>query len=289
MQRIMKKILLLVFSLWSGVKAVNEQVEVSANGGSYNSFLKQVGYCKQQSFETVSRSTSTTPSVFQSGKVLFGVGLSHAQFHRSIVSCGRCIEVLSVDRFYQFSPELTAWDYQQPNHGNFTVMVFDECTDPICESGFLDFDVYNEGQPVAYGNPTNLSWRFVPCPVGEEDKIEFLLCLGYDSCQVQNEEGRHVENLYLRANQDNWLTLYPRNFRTSITAVKVQGVALEDIQSWTWKSLDKTPLGDMEWLIEWTNEDGSQQSWILDWTEYFGQTSTPGYRGGLIIKTDQQN
>ena len=150
---IIKGILLLGISLWGGVSAVNEEVIVSTNGGSYNSFLKQVGYCKQQSFETVSRSTSFTSSVFHSGKVLFGVGLSHAQFHRSIVSCGRCIEVLSVDRFYQFNKELTAWDYQQPNHGNFTVMVFDECTDPICESGFLDFDVYNEGQPVAMAIP----------------------------------------------------------------------------------------------------------------------------------------
>jgi hypothetical protein len=279
-------------SIWTIIVATLASVaamEVSVNGGSYNSFLKQVGFCKQQSFDTTARSTSATPSVFQSGKVLLGVGLSHAQFQRSIVSCGRCIEVLSVDRFYQFNEELTGWDYQKSNHGNFTVMVFDECTDPICESGFLDFDVYNEGQPVAYGNPTDLTWQFVPCPVGEQDKIEFLICMGYNSCQVQNEEGRYVENLYLKAVQENWLTLYPRNFRVGITAVKVQGVDLEDIQSWTWKSKDNKPLGDAEWLIEWTNEDGSQQSWVLDWTNYFGQTSTPGYRGGIVVKTDQQN
>jgi hypothetical protein len=272
-----------------GMMATAQPIEISENGGSYNSFLGQVGYCKQQSFETMSRGTSGSANVFQSGKVLFGVGLSREQFQRSIVSCGKCIEVLSVDRFYQFNHELTEWYYDKPNQGNFTVMVFDECTDPICESGFLDFDVYNEKQPVAYGNPTNLTWRFVPCPVGKDDKIEFLICLGYDSCQIQNEEGRYVENLYLKAVQDNWLTLYPRNFRIGITSVRVQGVDLEDIQSWVWKSMDKTPLGDAEWLIEWTNEDGSQQSWILDWTDYFGQTSTPGYRGGIVIKTDQQN
>jgi hypothetical protein len=175
--------------------AAYTDTEVSVNGGSYNSFIDQVGFCKQQSFDTKSRSTSSSAGVFQSGRVLFGVGVSHYQFQRSIVSCGRCIEVLSVDRFYQFNDELTEWHYDKPNPGNFKVMVFDECTDPICESGFLDFDVYNSKQPVAYGNPTNLSWRFVPCPVRDNDKIEFLLCLGYDSCQVQNEARHPVVDL----------------------------------------------------------------------------------------------
>lgn len=279
----------LVLCMLSMAVVVGQEMEVSVNGGSYNSFLKQVGYCKQQSFDTLSRSTSTTPSVFSSGNVLFGVGLSHVQFQRSITSCGRCIEVQSIDRFYEFNQELTEWYYDEPNYGNFTVMVFDECTDAICESSFLDFDVYNEYQPVAYGNPTNLQWRFVPCPVSETDKIEFLFCLGYDSCQIQNAEGRSVKNLYGKSIHDNWFTLYPRNFRIRITSIKVQGVSLEDIQSWTWKSIDNTPLDNTEWLLEWTNEDGTQQSWILDWTRYFEQTSTLGYRGGVIIQTDQQN
>ena len=277
----MKSILISLWSCWMVVAMAGE--------GSYNSFLRQVGFCKQQSFDTLSRNTSTAPSVFQSGKVLFGVGLSHVEFQRSIVSCGRCIHVSSVDRFYEFNEELTAWDYTKPNHGNFTVMVFDECTDPICKSGFLDFDIYHEKQPVAYGNPTNLTWEFVPCPVGEEDRIGFLLCMGYASCRALDEEGRYVEDVYMEAIQDNWLNVYPRNFRTSITAVEVQGVALEDTQSWVWTSGNRTPLVDVGWRIGWTNEDGSQQSWVLNWTDYFGQTTTPGYRGGLVVQTDLQN
>lgn len=272
-----------------GGVVAEEGLVVSAKGGSYNSFLNQVGFCKQQSFDTVSRNTSVAPSIFQSGKVLVGVGLSHVQFQRSIVSCGRCLEVVSVDHFYQFNPELTVWDYKKPVHGNFTAMVFDECTDPICGSGFLDFDIYHERQPVAHGNPTNLSWRFVPCPVGPEDTIGFLICLGYDSCKVHDQEDRYVENLYLEAVQDNWVAFYPRNFRSSITEVRLQGVALEDLQSWTWTADDRTPLIDPQWQIEWTNEDGSQQSWDLVWTDYFGKITTPGYRGGLIVATDLQN
>jgi hypothetical protein len=34
----------------------------------------------------------------------------------------------------------------------FLAMVFDQCTDPICDqTGYLDFDVYNELQPVFNG------------------------------------------------------------------------------------------------------------------------------------------
>lgn len=281
--------LLLWVVFCAGAIGVAQNIETSVNGGSYNSLTKQVGFCKQQSFDTLSRSTSGSPSVFQSGKVLFGVGLSHAQFQKSIVSCGRCIEVISINRFYKFNDELTEWDYNQTNHGNFSVMVFDECTDAICESGFLDFDIYNERQPVAYGNPTDLSWSFAPCPVGDDDKIEFLICLGYMSCQVQNPEGRMVDDLYFQSIDENWFTLYPRNFRISITNIKVQGVALEDNQSWVWKSYDNTPLQNTEWLIEWVNEDGSHQSWVLNWEDYFHMTSTNGYRGGFIVKTDIQN
>lgn len=263
--------------------------QLFTNNGSYNSLTNQVGFCKQQSFDTKSRSTSTSPTIFQSGKVLFGVGLSHTQFQRSIVSCGKCIYVLSIDRFYHFNNELTEWGYNQPNNGGFTVMVFDECTDPICSSGFLDFDIYNEKQPVAYGNPTNIVWQFVPCPVDENDKIGFLICLGYNSCQLQNKEEWTMDVLFQKAIQENWFTLYPRNFRIGITSVAVQGEPLEDNQSWVWKSPHQALLEQPEWLIEWTNENGTNQSWVLDWTQYFNHHSTKGYRGGFVIYTDQQN
>lgn len=267
----------------------SQEIEISINGGSYNSFLEQVGYCKAQSFETRSRNTSSSPSVFQSGKVLFGVGLSHVQFQHSIVSCGKCIQVITIDRFYSFNNELTQWSYQEPNHGNFTVIVFDECTDPICESGFLDFDIYNDKQPVAYGNPIGLSWQFVPCPVEKDDYIEFLICLGYDACLENNREGQTMEELYSQAISDNWVALYPRNFRISITSVRLQGQDLHDNQSWLWITSSSVLLQEMIWKIEWTNQDKSQQSWLLDWTFYFDKITSYGYRGGYIFQTQLQN
>lgn len=261
-------------------------VIVSKRGGSYNSFVRQVGFCKAQSFDTTSRNTSSGPGVFVSGRARFGVGLSHAQFNRSIVSCGQCIEVLTVDRFYGFNEDLTGWDYDEKVGGNFTVMVMDECTDPICESGFLDFDIYNARQPVARGNPTNLTWRYAPCPVSEEDRIEFLFCLGYESCQAHDEEGRMVVDVFQDAVHDNWARVYPRNSRIPITSLTIQGQALSDNQSWLWEG----PVSDDPvWLIEWQNADGTRQSWVLDWTIHFDKTTTPGYRGGYVAPTDLQN
>lgn len=262
-------------------------VVVSRQGGSYNSFLRQVGFCKAQSFDTVSRNTSSGPSVFESGRVAFGVGLSHAQFNRSVVSCGRCIEVLTVDRFYAFNAELTGWDYEEEQvGGNFTVMVMDECTDPICGSGFLDFDVYSTRQPVARGNPTNLTWRYAPCPVADGDRIGFLFCLGYGSCQAHDKEGRMVAEVFQEAVDDDWVRVYPRNSRIPITSLSVQGQALSDNQSWLWEG----PVGDDPvWLVEWQNADGTRQSWVMDWSAYFDETTTPGYRGGFVAHTDLQN
>lgn len=258
--------------------------------GSYNSFLRQAGFCKAQSFDTVSKSTSRGPNMFLAGRVASGVGLSHAQFQRSVTSCGRCIQIHSVDRFYHFNDELTHWYYDRPHNGNFTVMVFDECTDAICTSGFLDFDIYHERQPVAHGNPTDISWHFVPCPVSSDDRIGFMVCMGHRSCNRNDLEGRAVRELYADALHHNWFSLFPRNSRTAILSVRVQGMPLLDNQSWLWGSQHSADLlrGHL-WLLEWTNEDGTTQSWVLDWSVYLDMHTTPGYRGGVIIHTDLQN
>lgn len=45
-----------------------------------------------------------------------------------------------------------SWDYKRNISVPFIAMVFDQCTDPICDqTGYLDFDVYNELQPVFNG------------------------------------------------------------------------------------------------------------------------------------------
>lgn len=275
---------------WSMVRVVMAQVFIPENGATYNSMLQQVGFCKQQSFDTMSRSTSTAPSVFTSGRVHVGVGLSDVQFQQSIVACGRCIQIIHIEKFYQLNDELTGWDYNQNVDGGFVSMVFDECTDPICTSGFLDFDVYNKNQPVAHGNPINLMWQYVDCPVNEQDKIEFLFCLGYTSCQSHNEEGRSVKSLWQEAQQNDFM-VYPRNFRQPIVAVWVQGEPLYDVQSWRWRSdkNDQSLLRNTTWQLKWQSMDGSIQEWALDWKKHLPLATTPGYRGGYIVHTDLQN
>lgn len=68
-----------------------------------------------------------------------------------------CIEVTKVENMPELGDELTTWSSGSNITVPFIAMVFDQCTDPICdESGYLDFDVYSENQPVEKGNPKAL-------------------------------------------------------------------------------------------------------------------------------------
>jgi hypothetical protein len=148
---------------------------LSANG-SYNSFIKQIGYCKQQSYNTTSRSTSGSVSMFLDGRVKFGVGLSRKNMDSyDFFSCGMCINITHIDNFYIFNHELTGWNSPKTDNGSFIVMVFDECKDPVCDWGYLDFDIYNEKQPVMYHNPFNIQWEIIDCPVYQNETIEYIL------------------------------------------------------------------------------------------------------------------
>lgn len=50
--------------------------------------------------------------------------------------CGACLEIYQIDNFYEWNLELTEWNYSMRKHIPFIVLVFDQCTDPICR---LDF------------------------------------------------------------------------------------------------------------------------------------------------------
>jgi len=66
-------------------------------------------------------------------------------------ACGMCIEVTKAENMPDIHDELTRWDYAKDIKTPFIAMIFDQCTDPICETGYLDFDVYDENQPVEKG------------------------------------------------------------------------------------------------------------------------------------------
>lgn len=266
--------------------------------GSYNSFTHQVGYCKNQGFDTMSRASSNGPRMFVEGRIMVGVGLSNVQFQDSIVSCGRCLNMTSIENFWALDRSLTTWDYDTPLSGNFVAFVMDRCDDPICTSGFLDFDIYNPArQPTKFGNPRRLQWDFVPCPVGPDDFLELLLCLGPHTCQEGYPKDRPLGFALQAARDSAYFSLYVRNARVPVVQVEmevVEGegglVALRDDAAWQWahpehaRSLEKN-----HWTLVLTSIEGVRQATTLAWNEMklSGPTSA-GYRGGIVVTTDIQ-
>ena len=261
--------------------------------GTYNSFIQQVGFCKQQGFDTVSRQTSHAPPVFLDGRVWIGVGLSNVEFQDTTASCGRCLNVSAIENFWTLGDDLTTWDYDTPwpSDRSFLAMVMDRCADPICTSGFLDFDVYDAHQPTRYGNPHGVVWSFVPCPVGN-DPIELLVCLGPFSCQVDFPEGRMWEEVWQDALRTGYFSMYVRNTRLPVTGVHVhvegeEAVALRDAQGWQFSGFGTVLDGD--WLVKLLSIEGVVRTTTLRWTQYdMTQATSPGYRGGLLLLTDIQ-
>jgi hypothetical protein len=66
---------LLWFWMIFAVKGIQES--------SYNSFVGQIGFCRLQSFDTYSRSSSESVPMFLDGRISFGVGLSNENMKQS--------------------------------------------------------------------------------------------------------------------------------------------------------------------------------------------------------------
>lgn len=266
-----------------------------AANGSYNSFTKQVGFCKNQGFDTVSQSTSGGPPVFLDGSVLVGVGLSNVEFQDSTASCGRCIEVTTIQNFWTFDKELTTWAYETPWPSNqtFVAMVMDRCTDPVCTSGYLDFDVYNEIQPTKHGNPRGIEWTFVPCPISTEP-IELLLCLGPHTCQEHFEEGRTWQEVLEDAVATAYFSVYVRNARVAVSNVgmrvdEMTVVELRDEQGWQFSGADYASALKCAWVFELKSIEGVHRTATVSWTDLdMDQMTSAGYRGGVLIRTSIQ-
>lgn len=265
--------------------------EFFVGNASYNSLIQQVAYCKMQGFDTVSRATSMGPKMFMDGRVKFGVGLSDVQFQGRTSSCGQCINVTQIENFFEFNEALTIWNESQPIQTPFTVFVMDQCTDEVCKSGYLDFDIYSPTQPVMHGNPFGLEWEFVDCPV-ENDPMEVLVCFGPNTCNKQDDEGRHVEEVFREAIAHGYWFMYVRNFRVPIVRIVVHidgGVyPMVDDSGWKWMHWDHREDMTKPWTIEFVGVNGVSKSFNISWTKYLRDMTTPGYRGGYIVQTDVQ-
>ena len=191
--------------------------------GTYNNMKRQNGFCKMTGFNTVSRSTSDGPCLFTSGRVKFGVGLSQfefgSQFVQSInnvvegsIVCGMCINITKISNFPLFNFELNSYENINTTESH-VAMIFDQCTDPICTSGFLDIDVYDDNI-FTKSNTYNISWNAIDCPTYDNEKIEFLIC-STNTCNMQDSKYKNVslfENLFNK----NYFSIVPRNFKSPI-------------------------------------------------------------------------
>jgi hypothetical protein len=258
---------------------------ISTNG-TYNSFIKQIGYCKMQSFLTESRTTSESIPMFKDGRIQFGVGISDKNMlNEQYNLCGMCINVTNVDNFYKWNFELTEWN-QPINNGHFLAMVFDRCPDEICIENFLDFDIYNPLQPVSKGNPTNVQWHFIPCPIKENEYIEYLICRD-NTCNAQNEAKSIIEHI-IQTPTYFWSITF-RNMRIPIQNVYVhldsKTFELKKDNSWSW-TFDSY---DLKRGINITFIDKNLKEWN-DFIEFDPrQYTADGYNGGILIQSKLQN
>lgn len=263
-----------------------------SGNASYNSLIEQVAFCKMQGFDTVSRQTSMAPKMFLDGRVKFGVGLSDVQFQGKTASCGQCINVTRIENFFEYNDALTVWNESDPIETPFTVFVMDQCTDEVCKSGYLDFDVYSPTQPVMHGNPYGLEWQFVDCPV-KEDLIELLFCFGSDSCNQQNVENRSLKEVFHDAMTSGYWFMYPRNFRVPIVNIILhlgdQSYPLVDDSGWKWMHWEDRLHLLEPWRLELQGVNGNSKTVSIDWTSYLNQSTSPGYRGGFLLETNVQN
>ena len=248
---------------------------------SYNSMTRQIGYCRMQSFDTRSRSTSGSVPMFLDGRIAFGVGFpSRDAEAMEAFSCGMCLNVTHVENFYSWNPEITEWGKPWDSSSWFLVMVFDECKDPVCQQPFyLDFDIYSETQPVARGNPYGVQWHIVPCPLAVGETLEYLFCTA-NSCHEQDP----IRTTPLT--MEPYWSLTIRNFRFPLVQVWVlyQGEwkALRRENAWVWDQGSFDMSRSLRLKLQ-----NSQEEEITDIVSMANGFSDPSYRGAWRISSDK--
>lgn len=241
--------------------------------GSYNSFRNQVGFCKLQGFDTVSRLSTSNPFLEKTNVI--GVGMNHKQFQHNISNCGRCLWIESIENFPVWNDQLTVWNDSLHHNGGFLAIVLDECYDPICETGFLDFDIYSETQPVKRGNPYNIHWYFVDCPT-QINEIELLFCFS-NTCHESDPIHRTVDEVLQNADPYFW-SVFVRNSPLPILSISVADIALKQKEGWFYDN--GTPF---DYNSGFTLVISSSQ-WTLSSTIHLSKGETnDAFRGGILL------
>lgn len=250
---------------------------VSAFQGSYNSFINQIGFCKLQGFNTVSRNTSNSIPMFLDGRLSFGVGTRFV----STSFCGRCLRIYNIDRFAVFNYELDAYEYgNDRNDSVIDAIVFDQCMDDVCTEGYLDFDIYSITQPVQNGNPTAIIWEYTPCPILPGEFIEILFCLS-NTCHSEDEPSRNMYEILRGADPHYW-TIFTRNSRLPIDHVYLPffDLELKDNNGWVY---DHVSFNLSDPFVMVLNH---QYHVTIDLIRH---SPSDAYHGGIIVPTNIQN
>jgi hypothetical protein len=199
--------------------------------------------------------------------------------------CGACLEISGIDHFYDWNFQLTNWNYSAPHGLPFIAMVFDRCTDPICKYNFLDFDIYHEKQPVAYGNPSHIVWKFIPCPVLANDYIEYLLCTAI-TCKHDDKLNNTMSNIINYSHY--FFTLAFRNMRIPIYQVVVHydnnSYILKKNNAWVWDY----DIYDFTKGINMTFIDVENKK-FNDFILISDGILKPNYHGGIYFRSNLQN
>lgn len=259
---------------------------------TYNSFRDQVGFCKMQGYDTISRNTSSGPSLFTSEAVQFGIGLSNNQFDGRL--CGMCLEIYQADNLRKpVTNELTNFSSQSVTKFPFIAMVFDQCKDEICvkDESFIDFDVYSPTPPVWKDNPTNVHWRAVECPVySNKDKIkplhfiEYLICTP-KTCNAQNVfgEGQTIRDIW----NPNYFSFTLRNLRIPVTSVQLNDEPLDYVDAFGW-TFSGEYISNRSFVFELEAYDGTRLLDIFSFDQIMNLPLQHEYRGGAILHSQHQ-
>ena len=174
-----------------------------------------------QGIQTTNRENSLGPSIYTSGKVQFGVGLSSLYFgeepnKEGKLTCGMCLNITKIHPFPKFSNDLTSFEENMDIKTPFSVMVFDQCKDTICkQEGFLDFDIYSN---IPSNNIDFIEWNIIECPTDDSDTIEFLFCSS-TSCNT-NYKYNEIK-LWKDIVNPYFITMIPRNMKIPIQSIEV--------------------------------------------------------------------
>ena len=256
---------------------------------SYNSFIGQIGFCRLQSFNTISRSTSDSIPMFMDSRISFGVGLSDENMKSSnSFLCGACLNVTRVENFYQWNTEITEWNHEWPSQQSFIVIVMDQCTDEVCKWNYLDFDIYSPTQPVMYGNPYHVEWSYIPCPIQQGETIEYILCTS-QTCHQQDDASQTVGDVI--GNEVVYWSLTIRNTRIPISQVILHvspstSIPLRLANAWIWD----VGTFDLQLGLNITMMDQENNS-IHDFITMppLHEKTSSGYHGGIRIQSTVQN